>query len=78
MSDDAAAAMKLSNPTSGPQMLIGESTFSASNMKASAAQQQRMLEMMDEKQILQWEIEQEKDKLRAKERQQASQNEQTR
>lgn len=39
MSDDAAGAMKLSNPTSGPQMLIGESTFSASNMKASAAQQ---------------------------------------
>ena len=36
----------------------------------AGASQQRMLEMMDEKQILQYEIEQEKDKLMGKEKKQ--------
>lgn len=36
----------------------------------SGLSQQRMLEMMDEKQILQYEIEQEKDKVAGKEKKQ--------
>ena len=58
-------------------MLPGASTLTTGGLAPtptanarSGISQQRMLEMMDEKQILQYEIEQEKDKIAAREKKQ--------
>ena len=76
--------MQLSNPTSAPFMLIppGGSTITSGNnatgvpfkqglsVTPAAASQRRMLEMMGPKEILQYEIEQERDKIAAREKRQ--------
>ena len=74
MSGDASPQlMQISNPGSIPQMnLVGmQGTFSNPNTSLAQRQtnqQERMLQMMDEKQILQHEIDQEKEKIQQKER----------
>ena len=84
MSDEAKGQMQLSNPTSAPFMLIppGGSTITSGNnatgvpfkqgmsVTPAAASQRRMLEMMGPKEILQYEIEQERDKIAAREKRQ--------
>ena len=82
MSEEAKNAMQLSNPTSAPFMLMpqGGSTITSGNnavpfkqlpgAPGAATSQKRMLEMMGPKEILQYEIEQERDKIAAREKRQ--------
>lgn len=79
MSEEAKNAMQISNPSSQPFMLMNGlggvgTTLTSGGIPLPMARtpvahsQQRMLEMMGPKEILQYEIEQEKDKIAGKER----------
>ena len=75
MSEDAKGGLSLSNPTSAPFMLAVGSTIGSGNQPfkpgvGSAISQKRMLEMMGPKEILQYEIEQERDKQATREKRQ--------
>lgn len=77
MSEEAIGGMQLSHPTSAPLMLIppGGSTITSGGVPfksgaGAALSQKRMLEMMGPKEILQYEIEQARDKIAAREKRQ--------